>query len=290
MTAACVKALLEAGTPAATVIVVDNGSSDDSLERLWAFSPDLTVLLVGENLGFARANNLGVRYALAELAPDYLFLLNNDAFVERKTISELVAALQKQPRAGAAAPKILHGDSDRIWYCGGWVDWKRGAGVHRQLGRVDRGQAERPGPTGFASACALLLRRECVAPAGLFDERYFFMGEDVDLSLRLIRAGRPVWYVPTAVVRHQAGASVRQLGSAFLWYHKTRNRLLTVSKHATTTEKIQFYACWPVAWLVKAFTLALRGQPTASYAIYQGIRDFCAGRFTRRGPMEEEHG
>lgn len=278
-TRGCVEALLDAAMQPAAVIVVDNGSDDGSAPTLRARYPGITVLEVGQNLGFARGNNVGVRYARDMLAPDYLFVLNNDAFVGPEALAGLVSALQANPRAGAAAPKITFGDGRRIWYGGGYVDWKRGTGIHRAKGELDRGQADRPGVVGFASACALLVRRDLAEPDGLFDERYYFMGEDVDLSLRLTRAGRPIQYAPAATVRHEVGASTRKQGDAFIWYHMTRNRLLTVSKHASALQKLAFFSCWPVLWSLHALAMVSRGQTGVARAMLQGIRDYRAGRY-----------
>ncbi len=273
-TLACVQTLLACGQPPERVIVVDNGSTDDSAAALHEYFPTVAVLAAGENLGFARGNNLGVRQALRTLAPDQIFLLNNDAFVNPDTLPHLQAALASHPQAGATAPKIHYGDGKRLWYAGGQISWRNGSGVHRWQGALDQGQADTPGAVGFATGCALLLPRDVCEPAGPFDERYFFMGEDVDLSLRLTRAGRPIIYAPAATVIHRVGASSNRQGQPFIWYHMTRNRLLTVSKHAGARQKLQFFAYWPLLWTFKAAQFALLGQPAVALAIWRGLRDF----------------
>ena len=93
-TLTCVQTLLDCGQSAASVIVVDNGSTDDSVAALRARFPSLTVLAAGENLGFARGNNLGARHALSTLAPELIFLLNNDALINTDTLPRLHAARQ----------------------------------------------------------------------------------------------------------------------------------------------------------------------------------------------------
>ena len=239
------------------------------------------MLAAGENLGFARGNNLGVRHALSTLAPELIFLLNNDAFINTDTLPRLHAALALDAQAGAAVPKIYFGDGRRLWYAGGHMDWGIGTGVHQHKGASDHGQADTAGVVDFAPGCALLLRREVIEPAGVFDERYFFMGEDVDLSLRLTRAGRPLRYVPGATVVHQVGASSSRQGQPFIWYHMTRNRLLTVSKHATPGQKLRFFSYWPLLWAFKAGQFALAGNPAIAQAIGRGVRDFQRGTFGR---------
>jgi GT2 family glycosyltransferase len=286
-TVACVQALLDAGEPQTTIFVVDNGSTDDSVVTLRSRFPRITVLEARDNLGFARGSNLGVQHVLSKIpargahtAFPYLFLLNNDAFVNADTLPRLVAALEQTPGAAVAVPKIYYGDGRRLWYGGGHVDWKAGTGIHRAKGELDRGQADQAGRVTFAPGCALLLRREVVAADGPFDARYFFMGEDVELSLRLTRAGRPIVYVPSATVRHQVGTSAGRQGLPFIWYHMTRNRLLTVSKHATIGQKALFFTCWPPRWLFKVLIFIARGEGNVGRAMWQGVQDFRAGRFT----------
>lgn len=281
-TLACVEALCQAGHDPAAVIVVDNGSADDSVATLRARFPSLTVVEAGENLGFARGNNLGIQVALAQATPDYLFLLNNDAFVTAETLPCLVAALARWPQAGAAAPKIYSADGRHLWYAGGHIDWKMSTGVHHMAGALDEGQANRETITGFATGCALLVRRTMIADSGLFDERYFFMGEDVDLSLRLAAAGQPLVYAPSATVVHQVGTSSTRQGQPFIWYHMTRNRLLTVAKHARGSQKLYFYAVWPLRWAIKGLAFVLRGEADVTRAMWRGVRDFRAGWFGSR--------
>ncbi|QLQ04878.1 MAG: glycosyltransferase [Anaerolineae bacterium] len=129
-TLACVDALRHAGQDPSTVVVVDNGSRDQSVVTLRTEFPSLTVIEARANLGFARGNNLGIRLVLGRWSPDAIFLLNNDAFITADTLPRLLAALERWPQAGAAVPKIYYGDALRLWYAGGHIDWKTGTGVH----------------------------------------------------------------------------------------------------------------------------------------------------------------
>ncbi len=280
-TVACVETLVLAGQDPAGVVVVDNGSHDDSVVTLRARFPSLTVVEAGANLGFARGNNLGIQVALTQWSPDFVFLLNNDAFVDAETLPRLLAAFDRWPQAGAAAPKTYAADGRHVWYAGGHIDWKIGTGVHHARGTVDQGRADREGMTGFAPGCALLIHRTVIPPTGLFDERYFFMGEDVDLSLRLTAAGRPLVYVPAATVVHRVGTSSTRQGQPFVWYHMTRNRLLTVSKHARGGQKVRFFVVWPLWWAFKGLMFAMQSKPEVTRAMWQGVQDYRARRFGR---------
>lgn len=280
-TLACVATLVQTGQDPTTIIVVDNGSRDESVPVLRARFPSLAVIEAGENLGFARGNNLGIQIALAEKSPDFIFLLNNDAFVDAETVPRLLVAFDRWPQAGAVVPKIYAGDGRHLWYAGGDIDWTRGTSVHRAGGALDQDQVDHEGVTRFAPGCALLVHRTIIPSTGLFDERYFFMGEDVDLSLRLTAAGRPLVYVPSATVVHHVGTSSARQGQPFIWYHMTRNRLLTIDKHARGRQKVRFYAVWPLWWTIKGLAFAVQGQPDVTQAMWRGMQDYRAGRFGR---------
>lgn len=285
-TLACLASVARSTLPAAHVLVVDNGSADGSAEAVRRAWPAVQVLQAGENLGFGRANNLGAERFLQEPTATHLLLLNNDAILTTDALARLVRAAEQGERIAAAAPKIYYaGAPQRLWYAGGRIDWKQGSGVHRGMGQEDHGQFDDAGAISFATGCGLLLKRAAVEQVGLFDPRYFFFGEDVDLSLRLLRAGYEICYCPEAVVLHQVGRSARQLGRAFTYYHMTRNRLLTMRNHAPWYRWVQFGLHFPILWGWQIVRAAARDRNLAvARGIWRGVRDFAAGRFERRGP------
>jgi GT2 family glycosyltransferase len=249
-TLACLASVARSTLPAAHVLVVDNGSADGSAEAVRRAWPAVQVLQAGENLGFGRANNLGAERFLQEPTATHLLLLNNDAILTTDALARLVRAAEQGERIAAAAPKI-----------------------------------DDAGAISFATGCGLLLKRAAVEQVGLFDPRYFFFGEDVDLSLRLLRAGYEICYCPEAVVLHQVGRSARQLGRAFTYYHMTRNRLLTMRNHAPWYRWVQFGLYFPILWGWQIVRAAARDRNLAvARGIWRGVRDFAAGRFERRGP------
>lgn len=268
------------------VLVVDNGSVDGSVQAIRARWPRAEIVETGENTGFGRANNLGAERFLNDPAASHLFLLNNDATVASDTLEQLVGAMGRDRQIGAAVPKVYYVDPPRrLWYAGGEIDWKQGSARHRGMGQEDRGQFDGAGAVSFATGCGLLLRRAAVEQVGLFDPRYFFFGEDVDLSLRLIRAGYKIMYCPEAIVRHQVGHSARRRGGAFTYYHMTRNRLLTMRKHAGWRQWVQFGFYFPLLWGWKAVEAAVRDRDLGvCRGIWRGVWDFAAGRFERREP------
>jgi hypothetical protein len=202
-------------------ILVDNASPDGSVVRLrealrgrgaW-----VQLLESPVNGGFGAGNNLALRSALAEPAPpDYFLLLNPDAELEPGALATLVQFLGEHPRAGMAGPATevgrgnLRGTAFRFPGILNALD----EGLH--LGPLTRLLARwqlAPPPRPEAHACdwlsggCLLVRRELLAEVGLFDEGYFLYFEEVDLAWRAARTGWESWYVPTARVLHEAGAS-----------------------------------------------------------------------------------
>lgn len=268
------------------MLVVDNASQDGSVEAIRQSFPRTIIIANQQNLGFSRAVNQAIRYFLESASHDYFLILNNDALVDSQAVSRLRAALEGGEKAGIAVPKIYYpGPEKRLWYAGGAMDWKQGAGVHWRMGESDSAGLEsqsQPREVSFAPGCALLIPRRVLESIGLFDERYFFFGEDVDYSLRLQKAGYRILYVPGAVVWHKVGGSAGRRGSAFIWYHMTRNRLLTVSKHARGWAFLQFALYFPLLWLAKAVSFALRGEPGVAAGMLKGARDFLQGRFEHR--------
>ena len=285
-TLACLTSVDRSTLQPAHVLVVDNGSNDGSVQAVRDRFSAVEVVELGENVGFGRANNLVAEHFLADREATHLFLLNNDAAIAEDTLARLVTATERDKGVGAAVPKIYIADSQRcLWYAGGAIDWKQGSARHRGMGEDDRGQFDQSEGVSFATGCGLLLRRAVVERVGLFDPRYFFFGEDVDLSLRLLGAGYTILYCPEAVVWHKVGHSVRQRGGAFVYYHMTRNRFLTMHKHANWRQWVCFACYFPFLWgwkVLKAFLLG--GDTDVARGVWRGLWDSLTDHFEVRDP------
>lgn len=277
-TLACLESLNATEGEVGRMVVVDNGSTDGSVEAINRHFPQVTVIENQRNLGFGVANNMGMRLFLQETRYPHLFLLNNDTLVAPNALKILTSALSEDG-VGAVVPKIYYADGQRLWYAGGSIDWKQGSATHCGFGRRDEERFNRRGEVTFATGCALLLKREALDKVGLFDKRYFMFGEDVDLSIRLAKAGYRILYLPEAVVWHKVGGSVARKGEGFIYYHMTRNRLLTMSKHARWGEWLPFLLYFPLLWGWKALTFLIRGRPRVAWAMICGAVDFLRGRF-----------
>ena len=200
-TARCLESLLEVATPGLEILLVDNGSSDGSGERLRERFPSVDFLQTGANLGYAGGNNRGIERAL-QRSPDFVLVINNDTEVDPSFVDEMLKVARSDDRVGAVAPLVTYSE-DRVWYGGGrFVAWK-GLGVHDGVD-TSAGVAQELGsrPVSFLNGCCLLLRVEALQRVGFFDESFFVYVEDVDLSIRMTRAGYTLVFAPGARIVH----------------------------------------------------------------------------------------
>ncbi|MBT7039969.1 MAG: glycosyltransferase family 2 protein [Bacteroidetes bacterium] len=211
------------------IIVVDNGSSDGCVDNLVKnhASLDIHIKRLGENEGFAVANNIGAQLAKGE----WLALLNADAFPEPEWLENLLRAAEQYPNSFFASrqiqannPNLLDGEGD-IYHISG-LAWRRNYGLPLQ---------ENKNITEVFSACAAaaLYPRKDFLEVGGFDEDYFSYHEDVDLGFRLRLKGLNSYYVPQAVVHHVGSASPGN-NSDFSIYYGHRNLVWTYFKNMPT--------------------------------------------------------
>jgi GT2 family glycosyltransferase len=185
-------------------IVVDNGSSDDSVAWLRERRAGAVRLVpLPSNLGFAGGNNAGIRASLGR----YVVLLNNDTAVDPRWLEELAAAFGRHPDAGMFTPKILnYHRRDEIDNTGHLI-YPDGLARGRHRLERDDGRFDEEGETLWPSGCAGVYKKEMLDEVGLLDDSFFAYGEDVDLGLRARWAGWTCWYVPRAVVYHKYSAT-----------------------------------------------------------------------------------
>ncbi|MBJ6751447.1 glycosyltransferase family 2 protein [Geomonas anaerohicana] len=232
----CLESLLRLDYPDFAVVVCDNGSSDDSLQRIadWAVQqgvsiaryrraeaeaggdpaerPWLTLIETGANLGFAGGNNVGLRYALAR-QDAFCWLLNNDTVVEPDALTHLVAAMRQDPAVGICGSTIrLHHDRDRIQALGGGY-YHRFLGLPWHYGRFSRWSAAQPLTArakrrmNYVEGASMLVSRRFLLEVGLLCEDYFLYFEEADWAIRG-RGRFTLGYAPESMVYHKVGASI----------------------------------------------------------------------------------
>jgi hypothetical protein len=185
------------------VKVVDNGSTDGSVDFVSRQYPEVEIVALSENLGFSLANNIALETVYAE----YVALLNNDAVAHPLWLKCLVEALREHPEAGFAASKMLFYDAPTTIDRAGDAYTRAGTGSLRGRGEQASKYNEMEWIFG-ACAGASLYRRRMLDDIGLFDEDFFLLYEDVDLSFRAQLKGYKCLYVPEAIVHHKASSSI----------------------------------------------------------------------------------
>lgn len=213
LTLRCVESLAAQGLEGLQILVVDDGSRDGTAEALAAAHPGVEILRLEPPGGFTRAANLG----LSRAGGDVLLLLNSDTEVEPGAFAPLLAAFDRDPRLGAAGAALHYPDGSPQW-SGGHAPtllWLFGlaSGLPPLLARLPFWRRVKPvgapaGPVDWVTGAALALRRQAWEESGGFDERFRFYGQDLELCLRLRRAGWKIEIVPEARVLHHHGATI----------------------------------------------------------------------------------
>ncbi len=202
------------------IIVVDNGSVDGSIEIVENKFPDVQLIKLDKNYGFAGGVNRGIEAAIIDGAT-YIALFNNDAIAEPNWLQNLVARMDASPKAAIVTSKILHLDDKRLDSTGDFYS-VYGFSFPRGRDEEDSGQYDNDTNVFAASGGASLYRVSALKEIGLFDEAFFAYYEDVDISFRARLAGWEVLYEPAAIVRHAIGGTSSKYGN-FTRFHTIKN-------------------------------------------------------------------
>lgn len=275
-TISCVESVQKMDYSNYAVLIVDNGSSDESEKIIRDRFPDIPLVQTGKNLGFAGGNNVGIRHVLKQRV-EYIWLLNNDTTVDRHALAALVGGLQQDAKAGIAVSKIYYFSSpDIIWFAGGIWSPARHFAAHRGLNEKDTGQYAVATETDFATGCSLLFKSKLVSEIGYLKEDYFLYWEDMDWCLSARESGWKILYVPASVIWHKVSTSVENNSSAQFYYY-FRSGLLFYSRHAPKS-LFRFAA----NHIVYALNQYFRGKKNILRGYSAGLKDFIFKRFGGR--------
>lgn len=218
----CLNSFVHAPGTSWQVIVVDNGSSDDSPHMVQAEFPAVQLVANAENYGFGRANNQGLRASQGR----HTLLLNSDTRVPEGALQSLVRFMDEHPQAGACGPRLVRPDGTPQPYAYGGDPtpaYLLARGLkqlvfHRYLHDWATGSVQ---AVDWVSGACLMARREAVEQAGLLDEAIFMYFEDNDWCLRIRQAGWKVYYNPQVEIVHLGGQSLKQNPKAQQAYYKS---------------------------------------------------------------------
>jgi GT2 family glycosyltransferase len=260
MTMACLASLIASDYPSLDIYLVDNASSDGTVDSVRTSYAERVHLVVNKkNLGFAGGNNTGICKALDDGA-DFVLLLNNDTTVAPDMISHLVDAARDNAGMGIFGPKIYYENPpDQIWYAGGDVLLARGTVRHIGIREKDRGQHDTPREVDYVSGCALMARRDVIEQIGVLDETYKMYFEDTDFCMRARRAGFGCYFAPRARMWHKISPSTGGQTSPRKIKRKLRSSWIFFRRYAKSYHwiSIPFFFCIDV---VRIALLILSGK------------------------------
>lgn len=261
----------------AEVVVADNGSTDDSLQWLRLNYPDVRVIRLDRNYGFAG----GYNRALREVASEYVLLLNSDVEVTAGWWQPLVEVLDTESDVAAVAPKLL-ADMERTKFeyagaAGGFIDY---LGYPFCRGRIlsnieeDRGQYDNRRDIFWASGAAMCCRREVFESLGGFDEDFFAHMEEIDLQWRMQLAGWRIVVEPKSVVYHLGGGTLPASSRKIFLNH--RNNLAMLFKCASPMQRAVVAVVRPATDMLEAFVNLVTLHPQRAWAIVRAWGEFIA--------------
>ena len=252
-------------------LVVDNGSSDDSVARLAAERPDVEVLETGANLGFAGGNLAGMRHVLADPEVAWVLLLNTDVAVDPGFLVPLVEAC-RDPAVGAAGPKIFYFDPpDRLWAAGGRLRIRETVTEEHGRGEPDGPRWNVPRDVTYLTTCCLLIPRDALERVGPLDPAYFINVDDADWCRRALDAGYRLRYVPESRLWHKVAASTAGSYTPFKTFHTGRSNAIWIRRHGGPLETVVFVAANLAALAAALLRELPRGNARAVWAKARGV-------------------
>jgi GT2 family glycosyltransferase len=278
----CLASLADTSISLTDILVVDNASTDGSVEAIRSSFPTVQIVRNTENLGYAAGNNVGLHHAI-EARYEYALLLNNDTVVATDAIDALVEPLRAHPRIAVCGAAIAYlSEPTRVWSAGGVIQRRDGSVTTDWL---DRHMADLPSATyavDHVSGCCLLVRVSAIQQVGFLDPRFFMYFEETEWCARFTRANWEIVVNPAARIWH-AIDPVAQSGSPAIAYYMTRNHLLFLRASRAPLS----------AWAITVFrqfrtvvSLFIRphtaNRTRGRMPMLRAMRDFTLGRF---GPL-----
>ncbi len=221
------------------IIVVDNASTDGTVEELKKRFPEVKIIETGANLGYTGGNNTGVEYALKK-GCDYIFILNNDTKVDKNLLNETVKTYEKGEKIGIVGiMELNYFKPEIIESVGGRIDWLTVGRHARGAGERDKGQYNKEIDVNFVSGVGFLISRKVIEKEGLFDPLFVTYLDDTDLCARLSNKGYNLVVNPKAKIWHKVSNTTKNM-SGYALYYITRNKYLFMKKNATRKDFWKF--------------------------------------------------
>jgi hypothetical protein len=243
----CLRSIAAAGYGRLRTFVLDCQSTDGSVAAIRSSYPDIRLIELEQNLGYAGNNNVGIRAAL-DAAVEWVFVLNEDVVLAPDCLTRLMDVARTDPHIGILGPMVYHHDEPGIIQSAGGGLTVRWEGYHHGQNEPDAGQFTGTHDVQWISGCAILVRRAVIEEVGALDPRFFIYWEETEWCVRAGEAGWRVVHVPAAKVWHK-GVQRNYRPAPSVTYYSTRNRLLMMKLHRAPA------AARAVAWAQTLRTL-----------------------------------
>lgn len=316
----CLESLYQINYPNYNVIVVDNGSEDESIKKIkdycngdievksdffeynpknkpirlfklhekelimnntinneyLSLSSNRKLILINNdrNYGYAKGNNIGIKFSLDNLKPDYILLLNNDVVVDKNFLQELVGVGQKNNSYGILGPKIYYyNEKNKIQATSIKLDYKRGLNIIAGANEIDEGYYDSITQSDYISGACMLIKSKIFSKSGLLDSSYFCYWEETDFCIKSANQGYYSYYVPTSIIWHKTSKSVKNSG--FYSYYYTKNMFKFIKKHQSISIYLQFllYFCIFRFWKLIFTYFYLNKDFTTIKCFLKGVLD-----------------
>jgi GT2 family glycosyltransferase len=240
-------------------------------KKIINYKPPKKLVLIknDKNYGFAKGNNIGIKFALNALNPEYILLLNNDTAVEPDFLTKMVTAGARNKHAGIIGPRIPYYDRpDRNWFCKGIINWfSINIAYH---GEKCEG---RNTSNDYITGCAALIKKEVIKKIGFLNEKLFLYFEDAEYSLRVKDKGYELLVEPEAVVYHKVSATSYTFVLSKAQYYFSRNRLWFVKKYCPKKYlRLSLMFIFLRLFLATGF-FALKGEQKTVTAIFEAYKE-----------------
>jgi len=280
-TLACLASLRDSAYSNHKAIVLDNASIDGSVEAIQDRFPQVQVIRLSENLGYAGNNNVGIEAALRQAA-DWILVLNEDTILAPNCLDRLIETAETDAQAGILGPTVYHFDEpDVIQSAGGCLTPAWNA-FHLGQNESDQGQYDRPRPVEWISGCAILVKRQVIEQIGALDARFFYYWEETDWCTRARKRRWKVLHVPAAHIWHK-GVQRNYSPSPNVTYYNTRNRFLFLAKNGAPLHA-WVYALGRTSLTLISWTIRPKWRLMRPHrdAMWQGALDFFSKRWGMR--------
>jgi len=274
LTLDCVESIKKSYFTNYKIVVVENGSTDNS-EELLTENNDFHLIISSKNLGYTGGNNIAIKYCLEQKA-NYIFLLNNDTILLPDAIEILMNRAQKDYRIGIIQPKIFfYPETNKLW-CGP-TSFNKLLITSRLLGygKFETDKYNKTQELPFSVGCATFIKTEVFNTIGLLDDDFFAVCEDVDFGIRAIQANYKIIYEPNSIIYHLESISSGGINNYIYVFLQTRSQILLIKKYAKNKFHLIFaISIYFLRSLYRALRLFISGNHKSCKSIFIVFRNY----------------